>query len=311
MIYYNKKESEVEGAVYVKDMGWFVQEELGIIAEAENNCRDYLVNYSLTDYLFSEKIYENETRNPLPSECLIDNGRHIGFFCYGAKFILGAPSEYSYPDRTIRTCYLESYKKDGNTVMPIITYCFTLEHMQRELEASKEVKEGRFSSYDSLKELIIPEGVEVIKSSAFSHCKNLERIIIPASVKKIEQQAFCHCYGLNEVYILGDTEVEPLAFERCDHLMVAFGPGATVNYYSFYIYERHEKIGGSAYWANYGFDHYAVDKLYFIGTKQEYESYISGNEQLGEYLKKAEIRYYSETAADGCWRFVGGIPAEW
>lgn len=305
MVYYKKQENEVEGAIYIENIGWFAHEEMSVIPEAEKNCLDYFVIYELKDYFISE-IYETESRTPTSFDCLIDGDKHIGFYCYGTDYIFD-DSTHHY-DKNLR---LNKFERDGRAVMAHVYYYPSLKSLTDYMQNNKVITRSCFYGNRLIEELRIPEGVEKIESLAFSGCKNLKRIVIPRSVKKIEEQAFAFCSGLDEVYILGGTEIEPLAFERCDHLKVVFGPTAKINYYSFYIYERHGRIGGSAYWANYGFDHYAVDQVYFMGTQKEYEEYLSQNEQLAKYLKDAKVSFYSETPRAAFWHLVDDVPVEW
>lgn len=312
MIYYNKQEAETEGAIFVKDIGWFSHEEMGIIPEAEKNCLDYYITYKLDDY-YTDEVYEEEEKTPTSVDCLIDGGKHIGFCFHGISMIFDEPKDpFDYTNYTRRSKLGSSYKhENGKTVMPHVEFFFSLSHIDRFLKEHKVIDSQLFSGYPTINELIIPEGVEVIKNCAFSRCKNLRRIVIPRSVKTIEEEAFSYCPSLDEVYILGAADVAPLAFKRCDHLTVSFGPEAKINYYSFYIYERYGKIGGSAYWTSYGFDHYAVDKVLFDGTREQYIEYLDGNPDLKEYLECKEAYFYSESEKDGCWRFVDRIPTCW
>lgn len=51
----------------------------------------------------------------------------------------------------------------------------------------------------SLSEIIIPDGVEIIGAGAFADCDRLESICIPDSVKSIEKGAFMGCDSLTKV----------------------------------------------------------------------------------------------------------------
>ena len=312
MIYYQKQAGEVEGGLYIKDVGWFLPEEMGVLPTVEKNRQGYLVKCKIQDEFYSEKIYEEETKTPASEECLVDGDKHLGFYCYGVSYIFDKKISRGYSAGTLREEYAGNYKnEDGVSVNKWVSFFFTLSRMQEDLKKNPIIATGRFANYTTIEDLIIPEGVEIIDCQAFAFCRNLKRVVIPRSVKKIKEKAFSHCVDLDEVYILGATELEPLAFKECDHLKVAFGPSAKINYYSFYIYDRYGKIGGSAYWANYGFDHYAVDEIYFIGTQEEYTKYLEGNEQLAEYIKEKKVSFYSETPLEGAWHFVSDIPTEW
>lgn len=65
---------------------------------------------------------------------------------------------------------------------------------------------------NSIKELIIPDGVTEIKQ--LSGYSNIERVVIPQSVTKICLGAFDECYNLKEVVIEGNPEMY-CAFRYC------------------------------------------------------------------------------------------------
>ena len=52
---------------------------------------------------------------------------------------------------------------------------------------------------NTIEEVVIPEGVEVIGSYAFAGLSELERVVLPSSIKKIEVGAFYNCTKLKEV----------------------------------------------------------------------------------------------------------------
>ena len=52
---------------------------------------------------------------------------------------------------------------------------------------------------DTITEIIVPEGIEVIGSYAFAGLKNLKKVTLPSTIKKIEVGAFYNCTKLSEV----------------------------------------------------------------------------------------------------------------
>lgn len=98
----------------------------------------------------------------------------------------------------------------------------------------KEIGTNAFFGCSSLKDIILPEGVEYIRNGAFSGaaieaihlpntlkvieenafvCENLKTITIPASVEKIKAHAFQNNKALTDVYVLGTkTKAENQAF---------------------------------------------------------------------------------------------------
>lgn len=76
-----------------------------------------------------------------------------------------------------------------------------------------------------IKDLIIPNNVDVIRRQTFFNCKNLKTVKIPSSVTTIEQEAFEGCEELSSVIIGGDnngysgnTIIERDAFNWCKKL---------------------------------------------------------------------------------------------
>ena len=82
---------------------------------------------------------------------------------------------------------------------------------------------------DSVKSVIIPEGVEYIGCNAFSNAKALTEISIPNTVTYIGEQAFVNCKSLKEITIPESvTTIERDVFYRCDNLTKATILGTTV-----------------------------------------------------------------------------------
>lgn len=52
---------------------------------------------------------------------------------------------------------------------------------------------GAFAYCDSLEEVIIEEGVEVIESAAFLKCKKLKKVFLPSTIIEISEDAFEDC----------------------------------------------------------------------------------------------------------------------
>lgn len=55
---------------------------------------------------------------------------------------------------------------------------------------------------DSLVELIIPEGIELIDFEAVIACNNLKKVHLPYSLKRIDTSGFSGCYNIEELTIL-------------------------------------------------------------------------------------------------------------
>ena len=70
-----------------------------------------------------------------------------------------------------------------------------------------------------IREIILPENVELIGESAFSSCLNLQRITIPPKVELIEKSCFSNCDKLEEVIFSGKIrQIRSSAFTGCKML---------------------------------------------------------------------------------------------
>lgn len=83
-----------------------------------------------------------------------------------------------------------------------------------------EIQEYAFDGCDSLKSVIIPDGITSIGNSAFRLCKSLTSISIPNSVIEIGQEAFLGCNTLKSVNLgNGLKKIGKSAFYKCESLM--------------------------------------------------------------------------------------------
>ena len=71
-------------------------------------------------------------------------------------------------------------------------------------------------TYQVIKDLVIPEDVEVIKSNAFGGFRAFNSVTIPATVRLVDEGAFWGC-NMNSIYINADT-IASLAFQACNSL---------------------------------------------------------------------------------------------
>ncbi len=84
----------------------------------------------------------------------------------------------------------------------------------------KIIGEHAFSQ-TGLKEVWIPEGIEVISCGMFANCELLERVYLPDTVTVIDIYAFSECSNLKEIYIPENvTTINDYAFYNCTKLEV-------------------------------------------------------------------------------------------
>ena len=71
--------------------------------------------------------------------------------------------------------------------------------------------------YASLREVSLPEGLELIGNGAFNNCDDLESVSLPDSLTGIGEKAFSHCISLKSLRLpSGVKEIPESAFEDCD-----------------------------------------------------------------------------------------------
>ncbi len=76
--------------------------------------------------------------------------------------------------------------------------------------------EYAFGGCESLKSVVIPEGVTAIGNDAFTFCSSLKSVVIPESVTTIGIDAFSFCGALESVTIpSGVTDIGAGAFQYC------------------------------------------------------------------------------------------------
>jgi len=92
---------------------------------------------------------------------------------------------------------------------------------------------------ESMAQIIVPDGVEVIGAGAFADCKGIYRIYIPDSVITIEKAAFAYCEGLTEIVFSEGSKLEIIgesSFRECSSLVSVTIPSGvkSIERYAFY-----------------------------------------------------------------------------
>ncbi len=83
-------------------------------------------------------------------------------------------------------------------------------------EGTKRIEDWIFNACYSLKDVVLPESLEVIDAGAFHWCTSLETINIPPEVYWIAPNSFKECTALRDVVLPeGLLEIGGSAFEKC------------------------------------------------------------------------------------------------
>jgi hypothetical protein len=93
-----------------------------------------------------------------------------------------------------------------------------------------------FSGCSSLKQIILPEGIETIAASTFSNCTVLTSVAIPNTVTAIYSNAFAKCTSLETIQLPNAlTDIGYSAFQGCTSLKSINIPGtvAEIEYCTF------------------------------------------------------------------------------
>ena len=99
------------------------------------------------------------------------------------------------------------------------------------------IGEGAFKGNTTVKEVWLPEKLEIINSKAFSECSSLTTVYFPDSLKSIEESAFKGCTKLSEISLPAGLEVlNSRAFSDCNSLTEIVIPGSVeiIDQFCFY-----------------------------------------------------------------------------
>ncbi len=70
--------------------------------------------------------------------------------------------------------------------------------------------------HKQIKEIVIPDTVEIIEYAAFILCSKLEKVHLPKELQSIEEYAFFDCRSINEISIPDNTlTIDKSAFAQC------------------------------------------------------------------------------------------------
>ena len=82
-----------------------------------------------------------------------------------------------------------------------------------------EAVDPNYNGYQTIREVIIPEGVKTISKASFYSCVALERVSFPKTLEKLDVGAFAFCTHLKSVSLPdGVLSIPEYAFEYCENL---------------------------------------------------------------------------------------------
>lgn len=90
----------------------------------------------------------------------------------------------------------------------------------KETQGMENLDHSPFPGYESIEEIIVEEGVEVLGYRSFSKCMNLVKVILPSTLSEIKPDAFSDCSSLTE-FDLSNTKITKIgdwAFYKCESL---------------------------------------------------------------------------------------------
>ncbi len=174
-----------------------------------------------------ERIYIPSTVEELHGGSTILNIPEFDIAPENRKYIMSDGMVYkSTPDGIELTA--SPYLRDNNFVIPteisVIGDSAFMYHDLTELTIPGSVQtvgDFAFSWGDSLRRVVIEEGVEKLKDGCFCACGSLSEVMIPQSVKYIGYLAFDECDKLKSVTVSRDCEI----------VDGAFAPDVEINYY--------------------------------------------------------------------------------
>lgn len=117
-------------------------------------------------------------------------------------------SVFEYRENEDGTIYISDYNGTEETVI-----------IPSEIDGMKVKRIEKFSGCNTIKHIIIQEGIVEIGDNAFALCKNLEEVIIPEGLTNIEYYAFSGCESLTHITIPDSVKTIRMgAFSYCTKL---------------------------------------------------------------------------------------------
>ncbi|MCC8104172.1 MAG: leucine-rich repeat domain-containing protein [Clostridiales bacterium] len=143
----------------------------------------------------------------------------------------------------------------------------------------KEIGVQAFIYLDSLKKVVLPEGLQVIRRRVFTAC-GIEEIVLPSSIREVETGAFFHCRNLRRV--VRPDRTDPVA-ERAELLRMREEP---------FVRPRKYPLTPEQYWTEPGFkklaERCAAGDAEAMNEMADYFSERYGNDNADSFAGAAE-----------------------
>lgn len=176
---------------------------------------------------------------------------------------------------------------------------------------------GTFMGCQSVKKVVLPEGMAEIGANMFQNCFSLSEVALPASLTAVGEGAFANCLSLWSVTLPGGVHVvSPRAFAGCTNLAsVVLEEGVTsvgaeafsdcIRLSSVVLPRSLQTVERMAFGSTY----YQA-AFYYAGTESDWQQV---DDQSGNNLQ-SKLYYYSETKPSDTgryWHYADGRPVRW
>lgn len=162
----------------------------------------------------------------------------------------------------------------------------------------RQINDGAFSGCTSLKSVILPETLKILAPSVFWDCSSLETIKLPDSIVTVGEDLFRDCTSLRYVELSANMRtLSKRMFAGCHSLETLVMP-ASINYFGTEVFGAGNRTTSSQL--------ATLENVYFRGTPEEWLNIYKLSSAPQRFLARANVYYYSEDYAEGCWHYAGG-----
>ena len=178
----------------------------------------------------------------------------------------GITWNYTYQDEKATNVHCESGVLGEKVVIPGVLDIYPVVSLQNNQGSGRNIFAKKdYESNTTVKEVIIPQGLETIGDRAFRGCANIESIEIPSTVTSIGESAFSNCNSLTSIELPSSiVNVGYRAFEYCEKLTDIYVDNIKSNVTFDYILST----GSSAYIHYNDCKHRILTKIYTKENRQ-------------------------------------------